>query len=145
MSKYDAVVEKTFDYKGYTCVVLMQASAFRTGYVGLPKESKFYLDDYSDIPVVCHGGLTYSSTTLPYHEEDGLWWIGFDTAHYMDSRDYKCALELFKGNTDVVEFIKRMEEFDSRFYTEGYVRSLEYCEYECESIVDQIIKLEGEN
>ena len=45
-------VEKQFDYKGYTCVVVMQTMGHRCGYVGIPKEhplyNKFY-EDYLDI------------------------------------------------------------------------------------------------
>lgn len=35
---------------------------------------------YNDIAVSVHGGLTYSDET-----DDGLWRVGFDTAHAFDS------------------------------------------------------------
>lgn len=45
-------VEKQFDYKGYQCVVVMQTTGHRCGYVGVSKEhplyNKFY-EDYLDI------------------------------------------------------------------------------------------------
>lgn len=58
-------------------------------YVELPKEHKWYGKYYDNIPIDCHGGLTYSSTqgiicplNNPNHR-DG-YWIGWDYAHYSD-------------------------------------------------------------
>ena len=58
-------------------------------YVELPKEHKWYGKYYDNIPIDCHGGLTYSSTqgiicplNNPNHR-DG-YWIGWDYAHYGD-------------------------------------------------------------
>lgn len=49
-----------------------------TAYVKVPKDSIYYGEHYDDIPIDCHGGLTYSRT-----EEDG-YWIGWDYAHFGD-------------------------------------------------------------
>lgn len=52
------------------------------GYVGVPKESKFFGVDYdnsefNDLEV--YGGLTYAQ-----QDDDGWWYFGFDTAHADD-------------------------------------------------------------
>lgn len=49
------------------------------GYVDLPPEHPQYKVHYDDIPVIIHGGLTYSDMV------NGNWRVGFDTAHYGDT------------------------------------------------------------
>ena len=105
-----AVVEKIFEYKGYKCVVLMQGLAFRTGYVAVPEGHKYYNVDYPDIPIECHGGLTYSRSYLIHTDDKNVWWIGFDTGHYGDGYDYESALELFKPYPKNIEGLKRKNE-----------------------------------
>lgn len=50
------------------------------GYVILPKGHKYRDVDYDDIPVECHGGLTFSG-----HGINRTWVIGFDCNHYGDN------------------------------------------------------------
>ena len=52
------------------------------GYVGLPSWHPYYKIDYNEIPIDCHGGLTYGHLD----EDDDLWVIGFDTAHSDDDK-----------------------------------------------------------
>jgi len=74
-----------FECNGYPCLIVRKRSGCLNGYVGLGEYSKYYLENYRDIPVTCHGGLTYASHRNPVtSEEDTLWWIGFDTAHAGD-------------------------------------------------------------
>lgn len=49
-----------------------------TAYVKIPNNSILCYMDYNDIPIDCHGGLTYGEI-----EEDG-YWVGWDYAHYGD-------------------------------------------------------------
>lgn len=65
------------------------------GYVCLPKDHKYYGFDYDSIPVDVHGGLTFACASeelkedwpeLPEECRKDHWVIGFDTAHYGDSR-----------------------------------------------------------
>jgi len=139
----------------------------RCGYVGVPKESSFYGKDYNeqldcisqdsantstlgdkspilaftaacgsdeefesirrslDIVINCHGGLTYAGGNGKYPVESDLHWFGFDCSHYDDAH-----IEL--------------SEFDKQygFANEGTVRTLEYCQEQCESIADQLLQLE---
>jgi hypothetical protein len=48
------------------------------GYVILPKNHQYDGENYDNIPVNVHGGLTYSNQEL------SGWVIGFDTAHVGD-------------------------------------------------------------
>ena len=60
------------------------------GYVVLPPEHPMHGKHYDDIPVVVHGGLTFSSAEndLDWPELDNSdkhgWVVGFDTCHYGD-------------------------------------------------------------
>lgn len=42
---------------------------------------------YDEIDIYCHGGLTYSESTLDTVDKKG-WFIGWDYAHYGDYMDY---------------------------------------------------------
>lgn len=139
-----AIQEERFEYKGFTCVILMQAMAFRTGYVAIPKGHELYHIDYNDISICCHGGLTYSRPYLVDQNDEDTWWIGFDTGHYGDGYDYDVAIDLFKDYPETVEQINRIKELNCGFNDYFMARSLQYCKKECEAIVDQIIYMNGE-
>lgn len=73
------------EYRGYKYRIELNTVSilgnYYCGYVDIPKGHKYHGLDYDEIPVDCHGGLTYGSF------EDGIYVIGFDCAHYMDSID----------------------------------------------------------
>lgn len=141
-------VEADFEYKGYRCVVVFLDMFHRCGYVALNKGDAGYLFDYDEgvlYDVKCHGGLTYANNKLLDFEKDGSWWIGFDTAHWMDKRDYKSAEKYFGDDENTLKRIKYCKELDAIYPgDEGEIRTLEYCEEECKKIVEQIIKLNKE-
>ena len=89
MNKIELVSE--FTENGLECYVLsmdlMFIGGFHNGYVALPKGHKYYGEDYYDIDVDAHGGLTYADNYLQdvITKEDELWVIGFDTNHYDDT------------------------------------------------------------
>ena len=130
-------LEKAFEYKGYRCVVLFQSMGFRTAYVALPKDSQFYGVDCDEIPVECHGGLTYADFDL-YSQGDikDVWWIGFDCWHYFDKRDIETYKKYYEEtpymNASLIELTD-----------EGEVRTIDFCVKECANIVRQIINLES--
>lgn len=71
---------------GYKCrISRMEGSGALCGYVGIPKEHRFWGTEYGthgeldDISDNVHGGLTYSDKG-----DDGYWYFGFDTNHYSD-------------------------------------------------------------
>lgn len=128
MSKYiGAIPEKRFEYKGFQCVVIMQALAFRTGYVGIPKGHELYSIGYGEIDISCHGGLTYSQDSLIGQTDTDMWWIGFDTGHYGDGKDYASAFELFKDYPETIEQLGLIKAMDERIVITDTPRSLEYC------------------
>ena len=83
------------------------------GYVHLTPDNDYYGYEYDDIPVNCHGGLTYGS------EHDNEWVIGFDCAHYQDLQPFYTEQELYSG-------------------AENQYRDMEFVKKECESICEQI-------
>lgn len=57
------------NYKGHELVV-----------VRIGENSKYYGQHYDNIPVSCHGGLTFADVLF-----DRGWYIGFDCNHYGDT------------------------------------------------------------
>lgn len=142
MKRY--IIESDFTYEGLRCVVIFQGLGHRCGYVGVPKGHELYGMDYDDvynkIDADVHGGLTYAGGSSDYPVESDLWWIGFDCAHYMDGKDLELAKEYFKDNDSLVRQIEMTIEIEEQYPTfdREQVRSLEYVEYECRNLVDQI-------
>jgi len=114
---------ETFEYKGFKIVILrmMYMGGQLNGYVRLPKGHKFYGKGYDDIPIECHGGLTFTGDL----ENDGDFYIGFDTAHYMD---YMPFMQMF---------LKREDRGDN---PNEHYKDINYVRNECKSIVDQLLK-----
>lgn len=85
-----------FVHAGFICFVLRNHSGNWCGYVGLPPEHPLYAVPYNSYDTMpdfdVHGGLTYSGLCdppichepLPDLSDTELWWLGFDTGHYMD-------------------------------------------------------------
>lgn len=73
-------------YKQYHYAIVSLGS-HPCAYIELPKNNQYYGEDYDNIPIECHGGLTYSAYGLlpTQHAEykDG-YWIGWDYAHCTD-------------------------------------------------------------
>jgi hypothetical protein len=113
---------ETFEYRGFKVVIkrMMYLGGQLNGYVRIPKAHKFYQKGYDDIPIECHGGLTFAGDL----EEDGDWYIGFDTAHYRDFIPFmKFALP---------DPLRNREDFGETYKDIDYVRQ------ECKRIVDQL-------
>jgi len=138
----DYKIEIEFEHKGLKCVVVAQKAGHRCGYVGVPKDNKFYgkdvfnLYDWEEekgVELDVHGGVTFSEggkeTKYPIEAKD-TWWLGFDTAHACDKKDFGIIKEL---NPENYEFYK--EHFGSEF---GEVRTLEYCKEECIELAEQL-------
>ena len=61
------------------------------GYIGVPPGHPWHGREYNFVNATVHGGLTFSDNYKPgtphdYHspDEQGYWWLGFDTAHWGD-------------------------------------------------------------
>ena len=80
--EYVSIEHKLEDFENYTPYL----HYWWCGYVKLNTGSKFINSDYDDIPVECHGNLTFKGYLQGMPE--GMW-IGFDTNHYMDNMNVK--------------------------------------------------------
>lgn len=131
MTKLEEVLEiilhepnyETFEYRGYKCVIkrMMNMGGQLNGYVRLLETSKFYKKGYDDIPIDCHGGLTFAGEI----ENDGDFYIGFDTAHY---QDYVPFMQMALA-----------QHLRSEFHEAEQYRDIDYVRTECKKIVDQIV------
>lgn len=108
------------EFKGYNYYVLSQGT-HPCGYVEIPSESGFFNVDYDDIPVDCHGGLTYGRGYLTgvAEEAENRYFIGWDYAHFGDYMGYYSTWELS----------------GAIHYTDEIVR-------ECKNVIAQLIELE---
>ena len=137
----DPILESSFTYKGYKCCVLFMPIGHRCGYVLVPHWHSQYGKNYRDIPIKCHGGLTYSSHFL-MGQEFPSWWIGFDCAHAGDIADKESQIKYYGENEQNPFF--SMLTFMLEGYDEfGTIKTLDFCEQECRNIVDQLIEMEN--
>lgn len=138
MSNY--CIERRFEYKGYPCVVIFQLLGYRCGYVGLPKEHKYYGEDLSASEpitnICCNGGITYSADYLVGQKDKDTWWIGFDCGHYWDGLDLDTSLNYFTDQKHR-EYLLDLQKRD--FGRNGFIpKDLKFVIDECKHIVDQI-------
>jgi len=83
------------EYRGYKYELkrstLSVIGDYYCGYVSIPKWHKYYGVDYDEIPIDCHGELTYGKKI------DESYIIGFDCAHLDDNiqiqNEAYCVLE----------------------------------------------------
>ena len=127
-------IEVTETYKNFKYVVVFQNLGHRCGYVGIPKGHKLYEVHYDDIPVDCHGELTYSDFSDILGQGD-LWWIGFDCAHYNDGIDLNSLVKYF-GTKFAIEILDAICYRAKR----GHVWTKDECVEECKKIIDQIVE-----
>ena len=80
-----------FLHAGFSCFILRNMLGAWCGYVGVPSTHPAYRQDYNDVDVDVHGGLTYADVCgdhICHIPEPGMpddvWWLGFDTNHYCD-------------------------------------------------------------
>ncbi len=79
------------------CLIVRSPMGALCGYVGVPPGHPWHGQDYDDVDVVVHGGLTFASgcdenapeghgvchVPAPGRPAD-VWWLGFDCAHCDD-------------------------------------------------------------
>lgn len=79
-------------------------------YVGVPLSHPLAGHDYDDVPLSCHGGLTFSEKGGGKWPE-GWWWYGWDYAHSGDAATYERLRSW--GSGDEVQWTPAMVEDDS--------------------------------
>ncbi|MCM1316396.1 MAG: hypothetical protein NC244_13615 [Alistipes senegalensis] len=71
----------------------------------------YYGLKYDDIPVECHGGLTYSKSYVNGLFTDSGWWIGWDYAHdgdyFGDMHDDTSCLKKWT-TAEIIEEVKKV-------------------------------------
>jgi hypothetical protein len=117
---------------GLRAVVVATVMGHRCGYVGVPASHKLHGIGYDNEPlydIEVHGGLTYAGSDKKYPVESELHWFGFDCAHLYDARD-----------PDLMDDQHREmhEKYPSFANIEGVIRSLSFCERECERLASQL-------
>jgi hypothetical protein len=129
---------------GYPCLIHRSpTSGSLCGYVGVPESHPYFGKNYDDVDVQVHGGLTFADSCsesgdpsfgichlVEPGENDRVWWLGFDTAHYSD---YSPAIESLMSGSEI-------RPAACRFY-----RDLAYVEAEVKSLAQQLKALELEN
>lgn len=80
-----------FEHLGFPCIVLRTEHGHLCGYVAVAPGHPWHGKKGRDIDANVHGGLTYAEKCqgevchVPKPgEPDGVWWLGFDHAHYGD-------------------------------------------------------------
>lgn len=118
---------------GLRAVVLALPLGHRCGYVAVPHEHPAYGKGYDDVDVEAHGGLTYAGGEDEYPAEgSGLWWFGYDCAHYLDAPDPALMHERHK----------ELYSLNLMILSEGAtVKDTAYCVAECESLAKQLKEL----
>lgn len=140
-------VEKRFEYKGYSCVVVFQIMGYRCGYVGVPRGNKLFRRSFDSellCDIGCHGGLTYSEEYLVGQDDENIWWIGFDCGHAFDGKDYDACYKYFKDE-EQVRYLNWMKNIDGEMYNDYQVRDIDYVIEECKQIVDQLEEIGSDN
>ena len=136
--------EKRWIYKNHTCYVTFHNMGHRCGYVELTsplfnlveyQRTEFSIEDitptthliaplqhaFNNLQV--HGGVTYC--------QDG--YIGFNCQHYNDAPDLE-QLRIYKAQG----LTPNKSRIEWRSSTIGTIRTLDFCIFECESLVDQL-------
>lgn len=114
------VVEASFDLYGYRCAIIFQPKGYRCGYVGVPKGHPYYGRGYHEVPIDCHGGLTYADSLLFGHPGNRLWWFGFDCCHAGDAPDLAALKLYYRGESLLLALASHMPS-DGKVRSYGYV------------------------
>jgi len=68
--------------------VIMRASASLVAYLGVPLDHPLAGKSYDNIGLACHGGLTFGGKGDGKYRPAGVYWYGWDYAHFKDAIFY---------------------------------------------------------
>ncbi len=120
-------------YEGYEYLMVLNTYGHRCGYVAINESHSLHKEnDYhgkvGEIEV--HGGVTFFDEQMTESECNDKW-IGFDCGHFNDAADMESLRKHDPIEADKVDkYMTSMRE--------GTIRTKEYVETECKSIIDQI-------
>lgn len=131
---YEPVSDLALYKKYLTFIIRMNFNLNFNGYVGIPKDHILYGMDYDTIQtkynINVHGGLTYSYKNVAGLDAKifkDIWWIGFDTSHYMDEQ--------------VLLYISKSNDIDKMFPKSHKVyKDFNFVRLQVQNLVNQIIK-----
>jgi hypothetical protein len=127
-------IEKDWTTKaGLRAVVAIHPMGHRCGYVAVPPEHKLHGEDYDNVEVDVHGGLTYSGSDRSEYPvaAAGMFWFGYDCAHLGDARDPDLMDDEHRKYANIL----------SLRLGDDVIRSLDFCIDECESLAKQLVEL----
>lgn len=138
------VIEGGGTYKDHEFLIAFTYHGSRCGYVAIPSGVKYDSDE-----IQVHGWITFEGKhngakdllTTPCNDI----WIGFDAAHWGDTRDYEKAKKYFGHNEEekiqinlselLYKDVDKLERQDSYFSH----KTFDYMVSECKSVIDQLI------
>lgn len=95
-------------YKGFNYWILNIRGSHPCGYIEIPEDHEYYEEDYDDVYLPVHGGLTFSEDHLNGIVED-TWILGWDYGHYGDRTTSFGGEEHYVK--DIIEEIKEAIDF----------------------------------
>lgn len=129
-----------FEFGGYECMVqrVCEKEPFAIdehyfgghlgGYIKIPEYHPYYNLSYSDMGIVCHGGLSFGKR----HEK---YWVGFDCAH---SGDIIPSIEFTKTLDEDIQELKKTFNLEHSPIFKRYYRNIDYVVEQCIYIVEQL-------
>jgi hypothetical protein len=161
-------VEKTWQHKGNTCVVVMTDQGHRCGYVGITPDHPLYGKDYLEpaevlmkyldelkgsvigkrgiISVLCWDQESMRPDVF-FNVHGGITYSGGDPEYPIPQENtwwfgYDCAHAGDAKDLSVVS--DKMRQIEEEYPTGGVLRTLEYCIAECESLSEQLDRVKEE-
>lgn len=139
-------------YKGYEYIIL-NLSTHPCAYVCLTKDDIFYQKNYDDIPIECHGGLTFAENRIINVEEfsnkyncltlqkfNRDWILGWDYAHLGDyttlmPSSYDKRWHTKEIKQEIKSVINQLIELNLKYKFEK--EYIDWCDYNGEAYVTQ--------
>lgn len=83
------------EFKDGMRFIILRGPPSLCAYIGIPLEHPLAGQDYDDLPIDCHGGLTFSgSGNDDVYRPEGFWWYGWDYGHAGDKCFYDLDFDL---------------------------------------------------
>ncbi len=122
VKKVGTIVRDWYD-KGVR-ILIMRGPAAWCVYLGIPEDHPLAGFAYDDLPIDCHGGLTFSAQgggtyndnnkkPIPHPWPKDFWWYGYDYAHFGDKMAFEYPDELKKHEAiaNIIELEKNNKDW----------------------------------
>jgi hypothetical protein len=142
------------EYQGHFLVCSRNSLGAWCGYINIPSNSKYVVEDEFDSELEIHGGITWSQARLPFPtgnpeiDEKEWFWLGFDCAHYNDDTPVNEHLRKFSDQLMIdigkPELNEEMNMATKTLLSRTY-KTLNFVIKELKNLVDQVEKGNNEN